>query len=297
MFIKYNDPEPEDLGGGVVIFRNAVSCDWDKVYDEISVLVDEEYASMYTEVTDPETGEVAYENKSGYLFGLDTYQSMPRRGSSLHLNPREDVRELLTQLEAAKDACLLKYFTCYPLAYNCVWWKVKGHVVSYGDGVYLGSHSDISAEYIYGVHRTSQELALRNVVSNVTYLNSSVSEAELDGTNFTEGTHNFNYLDIDPIIPEAGTIIFFPSNYVAAHEVRPVGKGRRMSYLGWYSQGTPNPAVREDVVDPLQNPEGAEVSTNVWMPTLREDYRAFLDERGYDHNSEQYRTTLLNSEG
>ena len=108
MFVSYNDPEPEDLGGGVVVFRNAVSCEWEKLYDEVSLLVDEEYAGMYTEVTNPETGEIAYENKSGYLFGLDTYESMPRRGSSLHLNPREDVRHLLRALEDAKDACLLK---------------------------------------------------------------------------------------------------------------------------------------------------------------------------------------------
>lgn len=296
MFVEYNDPEPEDLGNGVVLFKNAISCDWEKVYDEISSLVDDEYAEMYTEITDPQTGEVVYENRSGYIFGLDSYKSMPRRGSSLHLNPRQDVKELLVALETAKDACLLKYFTLYPLAYNCVWWKVKGHVVSYGDGVYLGPHSDISAEYIYGVHKTPQELALRNVISTVTYLNSSVTEELLTGRTFTEGAHNFNYLNIDPIVPDAGTILFFPSNYVAAHEVLPVGKGRRLSYLGWYSQGTPNPAVREDVIDPLLHPEGAEVSTNVWMPTLREDYREFLNASGYDRNSEQYRATLLDSE-
>jgi hypothetical protein len=298
MFISHNDAEPEDLGNGVVLFRNAISCDWDKVYDTVSNLVDEEFSEMYTETVDPETGEVAYENRSGYIFGLDTYMSMPRRGSSLHLNPSDEVRNLLKELEAAKDRCLLKYFTRYPLAYNCVWWKVKGHVVSYGDGVYLGSHSDISAEYIYGVHRTPQELALRSVVSTVTYLNSSVDADDLNGRNFTQGLHNFNYLkDVGTITPERGSILFFPSNFVAGHEVLPVGKGRRLSYLGWYSQGTPNSEVREDVCDPLLNPEGAENSTNVWMPTLREDYRTYLEEAGFDKSSEQYRVTLINSEG
>ena len=298
MFISHNDPKPEDLGSGVVIFRNAVTCDWDKVFDVISELVDEEFSNMYTETTDPETGKPAYANRSGYLFGLDTYMTMPRRASALHLNPRAEVRDLLTELEVAKDRCLLKYFAQYPLAYNCVWWKVKGHVVSYSDGVYLGSHSDISAEYIYGVHRTPQELALRSVVSTVTYLNSSVTDTDRTDRNFTEGYHQFNYLkDISPIRPEQGSIIFFPSNYMAGHEVLPVGTGRRLSYLGWYSQGTPNPEVMEDVCDPNENPEGAASSTNVWMPTLREDYRAYLEEAGFDKSSEQYRVTMINSEG
>ena len=60
-------------------------------------------------------------------------------------------------------------------------------------------------------------------------------------------------------------MLFFPSNYMAAHEVQPVGKGIRYTYLGWYCQGTPHPAVREAVVDPQKDPELAKTATNVYM--------------------------------
>ena len=39
----------------------------------------------------------------------------------------------------------------------------------------------------------------------------------------------------------------------------------RYTYLGWYCQGTPNSAVREAVVDPLENPDLAKTATNVYM--------------------------------
>ena len=138
------------------------------------------------------------------------------------------------------------------------------------------------------MHRTSQELALRNVITSIVYLNSS-GDGEFE---FMGGEHVFNYLDIR-YAPQAGDIIMFPSNYMAAHEVLPVTHGRRISYLGWYSQGTPNSIVGEDVCDPLVNPEGARMSTNVYMPSLREDYRSFLRERGYDESSEQLIVTKL----
>lgn len=276
------------LGGGVCVFRNAISADWSSIFGLTSELVDQEHAQMYLPTSHPETGGEAYINRSGYLFTRDSIDAMPRRGSVIHQDQRQEVSRLLVGMEKIKDSYLLKYFERFPLAYNCVWWKVKGHLVSYAPGVYLGKHSDISAEYVYGVHRTSQELALRNVITSIVYLNSS-GDGEFE---FMGGEHVFNYLDIR-YTPKAGDIMMFPSNYMAAHEVLPVTHGRRISYLGWYSQGTPNSIVGEDVCDPLNNPEGARLSTNVYMPSLREDYRSFLHERGYDESSEQFNATRL----
>lgn len=287
-----NNVELEHLGGGVCLYRDAIDADWNYIFTISSQLVDMEHSQMYAPTVHPETGENAYINKSGYLFSEESINSMPRRGSLIHQNKDPQVAEMLRDLEAIKDHYLLKYFERFPLAYNCVWWKVKGHLVSYTPGVYLGPHSDISAEYAYGVHQTSQQLALRNVITSLVYLNSSTSHIQPNANSFSGGEHVFSYLDIT-YAPRAGDILMFPSNYMAAHEVLPVVSGRRISYLGWYSQGTPNADVGEDVCDPLKNPNGAIVSTNVYMPSLRDDYRTFLLERGHNCDSEQYRATNI----
>lgn len=292
--MKYNDVEADHLGSGVILFRNAISLDWIDIFKMSEELVQHDLSMMYELTVDPETGLPAYLNKSGYLFGKESIDAMPKRASTIHQNKNKNIKDIFNFIEESKDKYLLKYFERFPLAYNCVWWKVKGHIVSYGPNVYLGSHSDISAEYVYGVHQTSHELALRNVITSLVYLNSSVDN-DPDEYSYTDGHHYFNYLDID-IKPQAGDILMFPANYMAAHEVKPVGTGTRISYLGWYSQGTPNPAVNEDVCDPLKDPQIAEISTNLYMPTLREDYRNFLKSKGYEENSDQYRVTKLNTD-
>jgi hypothetical protein len=292
MEIINNNIELEHLGSGVCIFRKAFSANWTALFETAIELVDLEHENMYLPTIHPETGEMAYINKSGYLFNSESMKAMPRRGSAIHRDSRPQIAKMLQDIETIKDLYLLKYFEYFPLAYNCVWWKVKGHLVSYSPGVYLGPHSDISAEYVYGVHQTSQELALRNVITSLTYLNSLSDENSSDNYSFTGGEHVFSYLGIT-YLPRAGDIMMFPSNYVAAHEVRPVTSGRRISYLGWYSQGTPNQEVGESVCDPKINPDGAQISTNVYMPTLRNDYREFLKKRGYDESSEQFNVTRL----
>ena len=283
-----NNVEGKHLGGGVVLFENAIDIDFKYAVDLSREIVARERSQMYTDAVDPETGEDVYLNKSGYFFSKDSIDRMPGRGSAAHQDPRPEVIDFLQFLEATKDQYLFKYFEMFPLSFKCVWWKVKSHIVSYEPGVFLGSHSDVSADYVYGVWTPTDQLATRNVISNIVYFSSSVdNDEELDGYNFTGGHHYFNYLDID-YKPSKGDIMFFPSNFMAAHEVKPVGKGSRFTYLGWYSHGTPNKEVGEAVVDPIIEPEQAKLATNVYMPNLVEDYRNFLIKRGYTEDSDQY---------
>jgi hypothetical protein len=268
----------ENLGGGVVLFKNAVSLDWDSVFYIAEMLVDLDSPSMYKPDIDPETGKNILSNKSDYIFSEESAGEMPRRCSVAHQSQDETVVNLLNALESAKDECLLYYFWEYPLAYKVVWWKVKGHFVSYSPtkgGLYLGIHGDTSADYAYGFDHPKQQLATRNSVSCLIYLNDCVdTEEELNGKNFTGGHHHFNYLNIT-YKPQKGDILMFPSNYVAAHEVRTVTGGHRYSYLGWYAHGTPNQSVGEYVVDPSVNTS----ATNVYMPSLREDVLALANKK------------------
>lgn len=77
----------------------------------------------------------------------------------------------------------------------------------------------------------------------------------------------------------------FPSNYMAAHEVKPVTGGIRYSYLGWYCQGSPNSDYKEDVTDPVTYPDVAKYATNVYMPNLKNDVLAFLESRTGNHSA------------
>ena len=284
-----NNVKAEHLGGGVVVFRSALELDWNYILDFARNSINKEKNEMYKPSVNPETGEECYINKSGYFFRKDSIDQMPGRGSAIHRYADDKFKSIFDFIEESKDKYLLKYFELFPLAVKCVWWKVKGHIVQYKSGVYLGSHSDVSADYVYGVWTPVDQLATRNTVSTVFYLNDCVeTENELNDSNFTGGHHYFNYLDID-FKPSKGDILFFPSNYMAAHEVKPVISGERYSYLGWYSHGTPNKEVGESVTDPIKESEMAKTSTNLYMPTLMDDYKNFLKQNGYSEHSEHFR--------
>jgi hypothetical protein len=290
----FNKVNPKHLGGGVVLFEACLDLDWDNLLKRSDDLIQEEWSEMYSPGVDPETNEEIYVNKSGYFFHKHSIDIMPKRASAIHYKDNDDLRSIFSFIESSKDKCLLQYFELFPLAYKCVWWKVKGHILQYPKDVHLGSHSDTSGDYIYGVLEPHDQLALRNVITSLVYFNDSIdTKEELDGNNYMGGHHFFNYLDID-YSPKKGDIMFFPSNYMAAHEVKTVTEGFRYSYLGWYSQGTPNPAVHEYVADPLKEPELSRKSTNVYMPTLREDLKNHLLESGYKEDSPQFYITKSN---
>lgn len=272
------------LGGGVCVFENAIDCDWDYAYEAFSQVVDMDSSNMYEESVNPETGEEVLVNRSGYLFPKNEFNKMPQRGSSIHQTNNERLKHILGQFEDAKDKCLLDYLLMFPLAYKNIWWKVKGHIVRY-DATYtqfLGSHSDTSADYVYGYAHPRDQLATRNTLSCIVYLNDCVDAGETtDKHAFSGGAHHFDFLGIT-YLPKRGDILMFPSNFIASHEVKPVVDGIRLSYLGWYAHGSPNENYNESIVDPNQEPERASISTNVYMTSLRDDFAQHIISNGVD---------------
>ena len=290
----FNNSKAEHLGGGVVVFRNAVSIDWGFANTISKEIVDREMGEMYAPAINPDNGQEEYINRSGYFFSKNGIDKMPKRGSRVHQDTRAEVVELFTFLEDSKDKYLFKYMHMFPLAYKNIWWKVKGHLVNYSSdcGGYIGEHSDTSVDYVYGIPHPSHQLASRNTLSCLVYFGNCVDGSKpTELGDFTGGHHRFTYLDID-YIPNRGDILMFPSNYVAAHEVTPVESGNRFTYLGWYAHGTPNPNVNEEVEDPNINPEKAAISSNVYMPNLREKFLKYLDYVGEDKSSKTYRLVL-----
>jgi hypothetical protein len=290
----FNDAKAEHLGGGVVVFRNAVSINWAFANSISKEIVDREVAEMYSPAINPDSGQEEYVNRSGYFFSKNGIDKMPKRGSRVHQDTRTEVVGLFTFLEDSKDKYLLKYMHMFPLSYKNIWWKVKGHLVNYSSecGGYIGEHSDTSVDYVYGIPHPPHQLASRNTVSCLVYFGSCVDGyVPSEPGDFTGGHHKFTYLNIE-YIPNRGDILMFPSNYVAAHEVTPVESGDRFTYLGWYAHGTPNPSVNEEVEDPEVNPEKAAISSNVYIPYLREKFLEYLDSVGEDKSSKTYRLVL-----
>ena len=294
----FNDVEAEHLGGGVVVFRNAINLDWEYANKISKEIVDREMGDMYQPAINPDNGLEEYVNRSGYFFSKNGIDKMPKRGSRVHQDTRPEVVELFTFIEECKDKYLFKYMHMFPLAFKNIWWKVKGHLVSYSSdcGGYIGEHSDTSVDYVYGLPHPPHQLASRNTLSCLVYFGNCVDGFGSRGFgyegfgpgDFTGGHHKFTYLNID-YIPRRGDILMFPSNYMAAHEVTPVSSGERFTYLGWYAHGTPNPAVNEEVEDPVVNPDKAAVSSNVYIPHLREKFLEYLDSVGEDKSSKTYR--------
>lgn len=83
------------------------------------------------------------------------------------------------------------------------------HLLKYGPGGHLPAHQD-------------QGISSR-VLSSVMYLNDNYSGGEIEFLNSRI-----------KLKPEAGSIIFFPSNFLYVHEVFPISEGFRYSMPHWY---------------------------------------------------------------
>jgi len=83
------------------------------------------------------------------------------------------------------------------------------HLLKYEKGGFLPAHQD---------HGVSSR-----ILSTVTYLNDDYQGGEIE----------FKHSNIK-IKPPAGSIIFFPSNFLYVHEVHPIIEGHRYSLPHWY---------------------------------------------------------------
>lgn len=134
--------------------------------------------------------------------------------SSKELTPKDifykENSEISDFLNIAIDNGLKKYFDVYPRAEKNVKTKERfPKLLKYSAGNNMPPHSD------HGV--TSR------VISCILYLNDNYSGGEL----------YFPYLDV-LFKPTAGSVVFFPSNFIYTHEVKKINSGTRYSYPNWF---------------------------------------------------------------
>ena len=118
--------------------------------------------------------------------------------------------EISSILFSALDNTIKHYFTIYPFAERAIKSREdKMHVLKYEKSGFLPKHSD---------HGQSSR-----VLSVLLYLNEDYEGGEI------------SWPDVNITLkPEAGSIIYFPSNFVFTHEVAPITGGVRYALPNWF---------------------------------------------------------------
>jgi len=265
------DIETEVLAPGIIVFRNAFKIDQEVILKHIDDNAAEAHKTRWEYVV---VDGIQYGiNEDGFKYAMADVPAAPIR--LLHpvtSETPENVASFFNHLEDQIYKCLLKYIDHYPLMIGSIWWKNRGHVLRYGDGGRLGAHADNDTNYkvTKGVRYMPKGMvASRQTCGALLYLNDCVdTEEELNGKNFTKGSLKFIHLGVS-YKPRKGDIVFFPTNYMASHEVETMGKGVRYSYLTFFGQGSsdvPANIVISEVAKSFQ------WCPAVWLDNIYDDY-------------------------
>ena len=167
-----------------------------------------------------------YVNRGGYTFTAEQIGISPTR--FLNLTPDGEDLSFYNEIRDTVYKCLVNYIELHPAVWRSVWWRADGQGACYENGQGMGSHSDREIEYTPG-ETPASEAPIYNEITAALIL----KKAD-EGGKYEFATSKTS---LDPL---AGTVLFYPSNYVGAHAITPVTKGERISYLEFFGQGTPN---------------------------------------------------------
>ncbi len=124
---------------------------------------------------------------------------------------REDLLQIADALYGSLDKAFEHYCSLYPWAARSVKSEEpQDGILRYEkDGGHLPAHQDLGIS--------------SRLISTVSYLNDDYVGGEID----------FKHSHVT-IKPEAGSIVFFPSNFLFIHEVMPIVDGTRYAMPHWY---------------------------------------------------------------
>jgi hypothetical protein len=157
----------------------------------------------------------------------------------------------------------VQYCKLFPVAAESITNCVGKHFIKYLPGGHMGPHSDSSLAYKDGTLEPVSVIALGNTITSSIILND-----DFDGGSILFNTCGFE------VKPKPGSALYYPSNYIGAHQVNTVTSGVRWAFLAFYSHGD-----RTFVSDSTQEqyPERYE-----WTMNFRQDIRNGFD---YDHSN------------
>jgi len=278
--------EPENLGGGVFLFRNAIAIDKEWLIPNLIDMRKNVIQEDFTIIHDENGTPIHAINRSGHRYEVERIDHV-NRIANLLMNDLDGSRyEFFRMCEETIYNSLLMYIEQYPMILPSLWWKEQGHVVAYSPGSARGLHSDNDVNYQPNAVPDLQ-LATRHVVGCIIYLNDSieVDEYKNDSNDYVGGEIEFIYLGIKHK-PMSGDLLIFPSNYLATHEVLDILSGYRFAYISYFSHGS------EDIARGI-SPAGPS-SGQVWVPEIFEDYKNYLSQKyGHDLTKNEHLTLPL----
>jgi len=267
-----------NLGGAVLVFENALNINKEQL-EKVSVWIDKNaqkaHEQRWTYKTD-EAGNTYALNEDHNKFSLEQLKEVPVRVlQPVTEDTESEMVELFKDWENQIYKCLIRYVDEFPMALPTLWWRSRGHIIRYEEGMYLGIHNDNDSNY-----RSTEgkryiphgQMQIRQVVAVSAYMNDCVdSESKLNGTNYTGGELFFPYLNIE-YAPKMGDVVIFPCNFYATHGVKTVKSGVRYGYLEFMSQGSPH----EEVMVFLREwDELTDWCYPHWMDNIFDDYKKY----------------------
>jgi hypothetical protein len=256
----------KNLGGGVVVFENAIDVPQKEIISLIDELSEKSLSEQYEYVKN-ESGEIVHAiNRSGFIFELESIAKTPIRIQNLN-------HPFFWKCEEAVYKCLLQYIELFPGILQCLWWRTEGHALKYPTGAKLGLHCDNDVNYRYGQF-PPVENATRAVITVLVYLNDNCEDGDCSEMSFSGGEMVIPHVGVT-IKPKAGSIVFMPSNYLGAHEILEVTSGCRYTYLCLFSQGSAQDDRGITPMDPdlyTDRPVGGQW----WMKNIVGDYDKYL---------------------
>jgi hypothetical protein len=263
------------LGPGIVVFRGVVDFDQEKVFDYIDGRAEDAHRDRWSYVVG-EDGEKYGVNEDGFRYRIEDIPSTPvRLLRPVDQNTPEEISSFFKEVEDTIYKCLIKYIDFYPLLLGCIWWKNRGHILRYVDQGVLGSHCDNDTNYkvTNGTRYMPRgQAAARQTCGALVYFNDCVDQdSEMGKNDFVGGHLRFFHLGVE-YKPKRGDIIMFPTNYIASHNVTNMTAGKRYTYLSFFGQGSPDPNVNINIVEPENSFDWC---PGVWLNNIYDDYEKF----------------------
>lgn len=260
---------------GIVCFPNAIDVDQDLVIPYLASLKEKAVKEDYNIVTEPD-GNIYAINRSGHRYSIDDINL--NASHIMNFIDQHSPKQLVDFFENCEKTfyiSLLRYIEIFPMIFPNIWWRTLGHVLAYGPNSKMGIHNDNDVNYQVGFEPDLQ-LATRNVVGVIIYLNSSVpSEEDIIKYEYNKGEIIFPYANVT-YTPKAGDVLMFPSNYLGTHEIKECVNGSRYAYIGYFAQGSSHPERGIHITD-SSFPAG--MQGQVWIDNLREDYINYIKEK------------------